>query len=254
MQTGGNTRGEGDARPQAVPAASGADRDPRSQGLRALLAVPWLRDCEPATLAILLRRARLRSLAPGAAVTRRGAPATHLAVIVSGRVEVTRSSAAGRRFVVSYLGAGQVTGIGPAIDGRGAIHDGIACDAVRVLTVHRDDLREAIDTDRGLRWRVLGLLARRSRQLHEMLSDASVLPLPVRLARALLAMPSSADADGASLRVSQEGLAGMLGVPRQRVNAALQAFERDRVLRLAYRRIVVLDAPTLRARAQEPAD
>ncbi len=43
MQTGGNTRGEGDARPQAVPAASGADRDPRSQGLRALLAVPWLR-------------------------------------------------------------------------------------------------------------------------------------------------------------------------------------------------------------------
>ncbi len=46
----------------------------------------------------------------------------------------------------------------------------------------------------------------------------------------------------------------MLGVPRQRVNAALQAFERDRVLRLAYRRIVVLDAPTLRARAQEPAD
>lgn len=248
MTTGEAIRNEDDAPTAGAPPpdADGA----RADRLRAITAVPWLRECAPATLAILLRRSRLRSLAPGAAVTRRGALDGHLTVIVSGRVELTRTTAAGRRFVVSYLGPGQVIGVAPALDRGGAIHDSIAREPVRVLTVHGDDLRIAIDADRGLRWRVIDLLVRRSRQLHETLSDASVMPLPVRLARMLLSLRPPRE-DGA-LRLSQEALACMLGVPRQRVNRVLKSLERDGVLRVAYRCIVVVDAAALKARAEEP--
>lgn len=229
-----------------------------ADGLRALATVPWLRDCEPSTLRILLRRARLLTVAPGAAVVRRGVRAGHLTVIVSGRVEMSRTTAAGRRLVVSYSGPGQVIGVAAAIDRRGFIHDGVAQGPVRVLTVHGDDLRLAIDTDPVLRWRMLDLLARRARRLHEQLSDTSTMPLPVRLARALLSLHATGDAatpgEGRGLRVSQEGLAGMLAVPRQRINGELKALERDGVLRMAYRSIVLLDEAALRARAQEPAD
>lgn len=256
MTTGRATPRGDDEAARAAPtdAPDGALAD----GMRALAEVRWLRDCEPSTLRILLRRARLLDVAPGAAVVRRGGRAGHLTVIVSGRVEMSRTTAAGRRFVVSYSGPGQVIGIAPAIDRRGWIHDGVAQGPVRVLTVHGDDLRLAIDTDHGLRWRVLDLLARRARRLHELLSDTSMMPLPVRLARALLSLRATGDGGArdapVELRVSQEGLAGMLAVPRQRINGELKALERDGVLRMAYRSIVLLDESALRARAQEPTD
>jgi IclR family pca regulon transcriptional regulator len=56
------------------------------------------------------------------------------------------------------------------------------------------------------------------------------------------------------LRVSQEGLAAMLGVPRQRVNAALRTLAEAGVLRMGYLRIELLDLAALRRCAQEPED
>ena len=47
----------------------------------------------------------------------------------------------------------------------------------------------------------------------------------------------------------QEALADMLATTRQRLNRALKAMEADGILRLAYRRIVVLDIEALRRSA-----
>ncbi|MFZ4757094.1 MAG: Crp/Fnr family transcriptional regulator [Burkholderiaceae bacterium] len=241
------------------PALDPTDLNDASEAVHAAIAqVAWLRDCPPSTLTLLLRGVRVRTYEPGESVLRRGDRIDRLVLVMSGSLETSSSTAAGRRFVVSYVAPGHIVGLIPLLDGRGAIHDTVAHEPSRVMSIAGEDLLEAIDADRPLRHRVLKLLAARSRRLHVSLADTSTLPLDVRLARALLTLraaydtESVTDGDAIGLRVSQEGLAAMLGVPRQRINVELKALERDGVLRMAYLRVVLLDERLLRERAAEP--
>lgn len=224
---------------------------------RALARVPWLRDCGQMTRTLLLRRSRLSTYQPGESIVRRGEPADGLLIVAAGSVETSTSTAAGRRVVVSYIGPGHVVGLVPLLDGRGAIHDTIAQATAEVLWIADEDFHAAIDADPWLRRRVMGLLASRARRLHGALVDSNAMPLPVRLARVLLSLQVALGATMASdgvvrLRLSQEGLAAMLGVPRQRINVELSALARERVLRMGYMRIELLDLDALRVHAQEP--
>jgi CRP/FNR family cyclic AMP-dependent transcriptional regulator len=238
----------------------GADADADAAAIqRALARVPWLRDCAPATRTILLRGARLRRFGPGETAGRRGEPADGLLLVVTGRLEMSSPTASGRRFVMSYAGPGHAVGLVPLLDGRGTIHDSVAQEDTEVLCIAAEDFHAAIDADPALCRRVMARLASRNRRLHASLADSTVMPLPVRLPRALLSLRRACGQTARSgtevwLRLSQEGLAAMLGVPRQRVNAELRALARDGVLRMGYLRIELIDLPALRARAEEPSD
>ncbi|MFM1988116.1 MAG: hypothetical protein RJA99_1073 [Pseudomonadota bacterium] len=231
----------------------------RERERRALALVPWLRDGDPVTHGLLLRRAWLRRYRSGESMVRRGERADGLMVVAAGTVETSSSTAAGRRVVVSYAGPGHVVGLVPLLDGGGAIHDTRAQEPAEVLWIAPDDFHAAIDADPQMRRRVMRLLAGRTRRLHRLLVDTAALPLPVRLARVLLSLRAAlgepaGPGGGLRLRVSQEGLAAMLGVPRQRVNAALRTLAEAGVLRMGYLRIELLDLAALRRCAQEPED
>jgi len=226
----------------------------RREALQVLSRAGWFRQCPAATLELLLHGARLRAYDAGSTVVHRGEPVDRVAVVLSGSLEMSSTTAAGRRFVIAYMAPGELLGIIPLIDGRGAIYDTVAHEPSRVLTLADHAFRAAVDADAELRWRVMRALVGRARRLHASLTDTSVLPVPVRLARVLLSLRAAygIEGDAIALQVSQEGLAAMLGVPRQRINAELKALERDGVLRMAYRRIALLDEQALRERAQEP--
>lgn len=245
------------ALPIPTPTPHATADGPGPAALRALERVPWLRDCGHATRAILLRGARVRAYRAGEAVARRREPADGLLVVASGSLETSSSTASGRRFVISYVGPGHVIGLVPLLDGRGTIHDSVAQEPAEVLWIAADDFHAAIDADAPLLRRVMALMAGRARRLHAMVADSTVMPLPVRLARILLSLRSTrgeprGPGGPPTLRLSQEGLAAMLGVPRQRVNAELRTLARDGVLRMGYLRIELLDLPALQARAEEP--
>jgi CRP/FNR family cyclic AMP-dependent transcriptional regulator len=53
---------------------------------------------------------------------------------------------------------------------------------------------------------------------------------------------------GQKLRVSQEEIGNLSGISRQRVNQALQALERDGLLRVEYGGVTILDLEGLRQR------
>ena len=238
----------------------GTDRHapPDPQLLDALRPVRWLAGLAPATLALLLRSSRLRTYPAGTLVMRRNERVEWLYVVVSGSLELSTTSAAGRRHVSSYLEPGQAFGLIPLLDDRGAIHDAVAHETSRLLTVTASDFHVALRTDATLQARMLTLLARRSRRLYASVAASSVQPLPMRLARLLLSLRAAygteSGAEGATigLRVSQESLAEMLGVPRQRLNAELKAMERAGIVRMGYSRIVVLDEAALRACTADP--
>ena len=98
------------------------------------------------------------------------------------------------------------------------------------------------------------MLCDRARTTYANLAAESLMPLQGRLARHLILLldqhgqPAEEGVDLA-LNVPQESLADMLATTRQRLNRELKAMEAEGILRLAYRRILVLDAEALRRRA-----
>jgi len=255
MTTRGGGREDGEGLPERAGIAPGALRDAeRREALQVLSRAGWFRQCPPATLERLLHGARVRVYDAGSTIVHRGEHVDRMAVVLSGSLEMSSTTAAGRRFVIAYMAPGELLGIIPLLDGRGAIYDTVAHEPSRVLTIADESFRGALDADAELRWRVMRALVGRARRLHASLTDTSVLPVPVRLARVLLSLRAAygIEGDTIGLQVSQEGLAAMLGVPRQRINTELKALERDGVLRMAYRRIALLDEQALRERAEEP--
>jgi CRP-like cAMP-binding protein len=88
--------------------------------------------------------------------------------------------------------------------------------------------------------RLIGL---RLRQALRWIDDAILSPLSARLAHRLVMLADPAGAEGqgpVGIGASQEDLAMMLGVSRQSVNRQLKLWEDAGLLRLEYKRIVLL--------------
>ena len=69
-----------------------------------------------------------------------------------------------------------------------------------------------------------------------------------RLARELAALfnPMLYPGSGKTLPVSQEELANLVGIPRQRVNQALRRLETSGLVRVGYRGVTILDLEGLK--------
>lgn len=220
----------------------------------------WLKRAAPATLDYLMDESTLVRYRKGEVIATQGAPLENLTVVITGAVEVSSGTARGRRFVQSYVAPGEPFSLIGMIDGKGAIHVNRAHEDCEVLRIPKAALMSAMQQDVQLLHSILRLLAQRARGLHESLFDASMLPLATRLARLLLSLAAAYgteehdDGRELGLRVSQEDLASMIGVTRQRLNVELKRMEREQMLRLSYSRIVLLDETRLQAQAAEPGE
>lgn len=93
---------------------------------------------------------------------------------------------------------------------------------------------------------VTRLVCRRYRHLLAWVEDASLKPLPARLASCLLAAAQAGGPPPHTVRLSQELLAAQLGVARQTVNRQLKAWEQAGWVRLQYGAVVLLAPAALR--------
>ncbi len=217
----------------------------------------WIKRCAPETVAGLMDVASIVRLNKGDSVSRPGEPIEHLYVVLEGSVEMSHGTARGRRFVSNFTPPGEPFGLVAMIDDKGAIHRISAHEACALILIPKADLMAAMQRDAQLLQSILRLLAQRSRGLYTSLFEASVMPLPTRLARVLLSLGAAYGVeeydDGLALgiRVSQDDLAAMVGVTRQRLNIELKKMEREQMLRLAYTRVVVMDEQRLRLQAEE---
>ncbi len=97
------------------------------------------------------------------------------------------------------------------------------------------------------------LVSMRCRLALDWIDETILLPLPMRLARRLIAAKETYGQPGhrghpagaVSLRISQEDLSHMLGVSRQSVNRQLKQWESREILSLRYGMVTVLDHDAL---------
>lgn len=213
--------------------------------------VPWIAATGEETLLRLAAASKLRRYGAGEPVQHRDASADHVLVVAAGRLEISVTNVEGRRLIVAYLGPGRVSSLVPVIDGRPSTYTATAHDdETAVLLIPREVFLATMRDEPALAQGVIAHLCRRARNAYNFLADSSLLPSQQRIARLLLSLHRASagrvrGSAGFSVDLSQESLAGMLSVSRQRLNLELKSLEREGVLRLAYARIDVIDAPAL---------
>ena len=212
----------------------------------------WFARFDPVMLEHFVDSGELQLLGRGQALCRSGDKVVFLCVVIEGTLDVSMTSASGKRHIVSCLEPGQLMNLIPIMDDQLAIHDAYAHDGTTVLLIPKQIFLDTIDREPSLARSMTQLLCRRSRQLYENVSDNALLPLRARCARMLLTLMTSYGLPrdrgvAISLKLSQDEFADMLGRTRQSVNRELKQFERNGIIEMTYSHFIIIDEQALNA-------
>jgi CRP-like cAMP-binding protein len=211
--------------------------------------------CEPQAIEELVAAGHVVPLRRGDFLVRRGEPFDKLCLVVEGSLEAGVSHQDGRRHLVAYLQAGDVSGLISLWYGLPHATDLVAREApTRVLLVGGKDLRLLRDRYPSIARAMEVQMAHRSRLLHERLMSDTSMSLDVRLARVLHMLATISGrkhCDGVKpvLKMSQAEIGNFLGVSRQRANFAVQLLRKDGLILLQYSEITIVDPEGLARRA-----
>ncbi len=208
----------------------------------------------PSRLAEAAAIARIQCHARGAQVFAHELRRREVLVIASGRIELSRGTAAGKRYVRTVAGAGEALGWIRLLTRVPLHYEYRAYDDSVLLHLPCDPLIGILDSEPAL-WRDVALLmCERHGEIARLLNDQALGTLEQRMAATLAEMANAQGFRDRSekerveweLRISQESLGAMLGVTRQSVNEVLRSFERLGIVSKAYNRVTIRDIRVLR--------
>ncbi len=206
----------------------------------------------PSDLDELLSHARVEHYPAGYEIFAKGSPGRSMLAILSGSVRISVPSPTGREIVLTTLKSGEVFGEIALIDGEDRTADATAITGCDLLVLDRRDFMPFLERRADLCIRFLKLLCQRLRQTDRQVEDQAFGHLDSRVAKALVRLANSvapAGAGGASLSISQQELANLVGATRERVNKQLQIWQSAGILQLGKRLIVIPDIAAVAALA-----
>jgi CRP-like cAMP-binding protein len=186
---------------------------------------------------------------PGDYVCRMGRQATYWFGVVEGLLKMSTDSASGRSITFTGVPPGGWFGEGTAIKRETYRYNIMALRRSVVAGVPIDTFHWLLDNSIGFNRFVMNQLNERLAQFIEAREiDRSNDP-DVRVARNLAALfnPTLFPGVGEILRITQQELAYLVGLSRQRVNVALNRLEEQGAIRIEYGGMRVLNLAALRA-------
>lgn len=201
--------------------------------------------------------ARVKNIKKGEALFTEGDPSEHVYVLASGRMTFFMEDGNGKRYVLGLIADYAIFGDMEVFTRDVRVSQAEAHEDCSVLIIDGADFVDIVKHDPEISFNIIrfyaSLLQRLSRfslfrnvekQLAYILIDlAERYGKPVKLDFDL-ARPT--EAIEINVSISQEFLASMLGVPRQRVNVALQTWKAQSWIRVNYNRITIINEPALR--------
>jgi len=211
--------------------------------------IPWL--------ALLTESERLRIAPqivvsdpmPGDYVCRVGRQATYWFGVIEGLLKMSTDSASGRSITFTGLPPGGWFGEGTALKRETYRYNMMALRHSVVAGLPLDTFHWLLDNSIGFNRFVMNQLNERLAQFIEAREiDRSTDP-DVRVARNLATLfnPTLYPGVGEILRITQQELAYLVGLSRQRVNVALNTLEKQGAIRIEYGGMRVLDLAALRS-------
>ena len=215
-----------------------------------LVGVPWLALLAAGEREHAIAEMRISDAAPGDMICRVGRPATYWFGVVDGLLKMNTEMADGQSITYSGLTPGGWFGEGTVLK-REVYRSNIqALRASRVAGLPLDTFHWLLDHSIGFNRFVMNQLNERLAQFIGAI-EANRTPSPEqRVARSLAALvnPVLFPGVGEVLRITQQELAYLVGLSRQRVNEALQALSTRGLLRIEYGGLRILDLTALRTR------
>ena len=214
-----------------------------------LAQIPWLNLLTPQERQHIEPQLVVSDPAPGDYVCRMGRPATYWFGVVEGLLKMSADSASGRTITFTGVPPGGWFGEGTAIKRESYRYNIMALRRSVVAGLPIDTFHWLLDNSIGFNRFVMNQLNERLAQFIEAREiDRSNDP-DVRVARNLATLfnPTLYPGVGEILRITQQELAYLVGLSRQRVNVALNRLEEQGAIRIEYGGMRVLNLAALRA-------
>jgi len=210
----------------------------------ALAQVPLFASLSEADRRALSGRVRSRRFAAGETLFHRGDPAAHLYVLVTGSAKVTLPDEYGKEAVIALLRPGEVFGELALFDDAPRSATIVSVGDTECLLVARDDFLALLERAPQTMREVLRLLARTLRRSTSRVEDLVFLDVPSRVAKSILDL-SEVDGTEKEIELTQDDLAAIVGATRVSVNRVLASLESRGIIKVARRRIGVVDRERL---------
>lgn len=220
-------------------------RAPTSEELKG---IPWLAQLQPAARTRAVASLLVGDALPGDFVCRVGRPVTYWFGVVEGLLKMSSDNAQGQTMTFTGVPPGGWFGEGTAMKREPYRYNIQALRKSHVAGLPVDTFHWLLDHSIGFNRFVMNQL--NERLAHFILAiEADRTPSPEqRVARNLAALvnPVLFPGVGGVLRITQQELAYLVGLSRQRVNEALKALAAQGLLQIEYGGLRILDLPALR--------
>jgi CRP-like cAMP-binding protein len=164
--------------------------------------------------------------------------------VLEGRIVVTVESAQGKELILNMFGPGEFFGEIALLDGKGRTATAVARDASRLVFLSRAAFLPFLSEHHEAAVRIIAFLCERLRRTTALVEDSTFLSVSTRLAKQLAVLASSGRGE-ATIRLSQEELAQMLGVTREMVSRQLALWREAGVVEIGRGWIRVRDSEAL---------
>jgi CRP-like cAMP-binding protein len=179
---------------------------------------------------------------------RQGEPATHVLLLVAGRVKVVRTSRDGNVLVLAVRGPGEILGDISVLGGESRSATVIAVDPCETRFIPADRFLVLVRS-LGMQTQLLRHAMSRIREGEAWRAEIAALPAGPRLVRTLLRLATPGPAMPVDVGLDQTEVGQAAGLSRSTVAVELARLRHQGVIATGRRRIVITDLARLRALA-----
>ena len=214
-----------------------------------LSAIPWVRLLSADELDRAVADLKVAEASPGDMVCRTGRPVTYWFGVIDGLLKMSTDNAQGQTMTYTGVPPGGWFGEGTALKRENYRYNIQALRKSRVAGLHIDTFHWLLDHSIGFNRFVMNQLNERLGQFIAAREIDRMNNPDVRVARSLAALfnPVLYPGVGEVLRITQQELAYLVGLSRQRVNEALTTLAEQGSIRVEYGGLRVLDISALRS-------
>lgn len=217
-----------------------------------LAGIPWLAQLRPPERAIAVAELKIGEAQPGDLVCRVGRPVTYWFGVVDGLLKMSGENAEGQAMTFAGLPPGGWFGEGTVLKREAYRYNVQTLRKSVVAGLPVDTFHRLLDQSIGFNRFVMNQLNERLGQFIAAREIDRMNSPDLRVARSLAALfnPVLYPGVGQVLRITQQELAYLVGLSRQRVNEALATLEQQGLIRVEYGGLRVLDLDGLRSQRQ----
>jgi len=221
-------------------------RDPTSSELTG---IPWLKVLRPEELDMAVPHVKVGDANPGDYLCRIGRPVTYWFGVIEGMLKMSSDTAQGQTMTFSGLPPGGWFGEGTVLKRECYRYNIQALRKSVVAGLPVETFHRLLDHSIGFNRFIMNQLNERLAQFIAAREIDRMNDPDLRVARSLAALfnPVLYPGVGAVLRITQQELAYLVGLSRQRVNEALSALEARGAIRVEYGCVRILDLQALRS-------